>query len=126
MALHQRRIEQAHELVHHSDAGSQYTSVVYSERLADQDVAASIGSVGDAYDNSMAEAIVNTYKHELLRNPHAIPDGRRWKNLDELYLATVAWVGWYNHDRLHTALDDRSPVEYEMIRTDNTPMLSTR
>jgi putative transposase len=127
MALHQRRIEQAHGLVHHSDAGSQYTSIVYSERLADQGVAASIGSVGDAYDNSMAEAIINTYKHELLRNPHAIPDGRRWRSLDELYLATVAWVGWYNHDRLHSALGDRPPAEYEkMIRTDNTPTTATR
>ncbi len=104
----------------------QYTSIVYSDRLADQGVAASIGSVGDAYDNSMAEAIINTYKHELLRNPHAISDGRRWRSLDELYLATVAWVGWYNHDRLHSALDDRPPAEYEIIRTDNTPTLSTR
>ena len=70
----------------------QYTSIVYSERLTDQGVAASIGSVGDAYDNSMAEAVINTYKHELLRNQHSIPDGRRWKSLDELYLATVAWL----------------------------------
>ena len=125
MALHQRRIERRHELVHHTDAGSQYTSIVYSERLAAQGVAASIGSVGDAYDNSMAETIINTYKHELLRNPHLIPAGRRWRSLDELYLATVAWVGWYNHDRLHSALDDRPPAEYEIIRTANAPKLST-
>jgi len=59
--------------------------------------------------NSMAQAIINTYKHELLRNPHVIRDGRRWRTLDDLYLATVAWVGWYNHDRLHSALHDRSP-----------------
>jgi len=56
----------------------------------------------------------------------AISDGRRWRSLDELYLATVAWVGWYNHDRLHSARDDRPPAEYEIIRTDNTPTLSTR
>jgi transposase InsO family protein len=62
----------------------------------------------------------------LLSNPHAIPDGRRWRSLDELSLATVAWVGWYNHDRLDSALDDRSPAESEMIRSDNSPMLSAR
>lgn len=128
MALHQRRIEQEDGLVHHSDAGSQYTSIVYSDRLSEQGVAASVGSVGDAYDNSMAEAIINTYKHELLRNAHVIPDGRRWTSLDELYLATVAWVGWYNHERIHSALDDRSPVEYEQLnyKKDNIRSLSTR
>ncbi len=71
----------------------------------------------------MAEAVINTYKHELLRNQHAIPGGRRWKSLDELYLATVAWVGWYNHERLHSALDHRSPAEYEDFKRDNTTSL---
>ena len=126
MAMHQRKIDGSSGLVHHSDAGSQYTSIVYSERLTDQGVAASTGSVGDAYDNAMAEAVINTYKHELLRNQHAIPDGRRWKSLDELYLATVAWVGWYNHERLHSALDHRSPAEYEDFKRDNIKSLSTR
>jgi putative transposase len=128
MALHQRRIDEDDRLIHHSDAGSQYTSIVYTDRLDRQGVAASVGSVGDAYDNAMAEAVINTYKHELVRNAHVIPDGKRWASLDELYLATVAWVGWYNHDRLHSALDDRSPIDYERLnyKEDNIKSLSTR
>jgi transposase InsO family protein len=91
----------------------QHTSIVYSERLTDPGVAASIGSVGDAYDNSMAEALINTYKHEPLRNQHAIPDGRR--------------LGWLvHHERLHSALDHRSPAEYEDFKRDNIKILSTR
>jgi putative transposase len=128
MALHQRGIRETTGLVHHSDAGSQYTSISYTDRLAELDVAASIGSVGDAFDNAMAEAVINTYKHELVRNPHAIPDGRRWRSLDQLTLATTAWVGWYNHERFHSSLDDLPPARFEEmnIKTDNTPILSAR
>lgn len=128
MALHQRGIRTTTGLVHHSDAGSQYTSISYTDRLAELDVAASIGSVGDAYDNALAEAVINTYKHELVRNPHAIPNGKRWRPLDQLTLATTAWVGWYNHERCHSALDDLPPARFEEINinTDNTPTLSAR
>jgi putative transposase len=127
MALHQRGIRKTSGLVHHSDAGSQYTSIAYTDRLAELDVAASIGSVGDAYDNALAEAVINTYKHELVRNPHVIPDGRRWRSLDQLILATTAWVGWY-HARFHSALDDLPPARYEAlnIKTDNNRKLSAR
>jgi putative transposase len=128
MALHQRGINKKTGLVHHSDAGSQYTSINYTDRLAEQGVAASIGSVGDAYDNALAEAAINTYKHELVRNRHVIPDGKRWRSLDELTLATAAWVGWYNHERYHSALGDLPPARFEAlnINQDNREMQATR
>ena len=94
------------QLVHHSDAGSQYTSFDYSQTLDDHGVLASIGSVGDAYDNAMAESFVDSFKTELIRD-------RVWRSRSQLELAIVEYVAWFNNERLHTALGDIPPAEYE-------------
>ena len=93
-------------LVHHTDAGSQYTSSEYTQTLDDHLVLASIGTVGDALDNALAESFVDSYKTELIAD-------RVWRNQTQLELATVAWVAWFNHDRLHCSLGDIPPVEFE-------------
>jgi putative transposase len=93
-------------LVHHTDAGSQYTSIDYTQTLDDHLVLASIGTVGDALDNALAESYVDSYKTELIAD-------RVWRSEVQLELATVAWVAWFNHDRLHSSLGDIPPGEYE-------------
>ena len=93
-------------LVCHSDAGSQYTSSDYTQTLDDHLVLASIGTVGDALDNALAESFVDSYKTELIAD-------RVWRSQAQVELATVAWVRWFNHDRLHSSLGDIPPVEYE-------------
>ena len=94
-------------LVHHSDAGSQYTSFDYSQALDDHEVLASIGSVGDAYDNAMAESFVDSFKTELIRD-------RVWRSRSQLELAIVEYVAWFNNERLHTSLEGIPPAEYEL------------
>ena len=94
------------QLVHHSDAGSQYTSFDYSQTLDDHGVQASIGTVGDAYDNAMAESFVDSFKTELIRD-------RVWRSRTQLELAIVEYVAWFNNERLHTSLGDIPPAEYE-------------
>ncbi|MGI8559124.1 MAG: IS3 family transposase [Solirubrobacteraceae bacterium] len=94
-------------LVHHSDAGSQYTSFAFTQRLIDAGVDASIGSVGDGYDNALAESTIGLYKTELVRRQGP------WKTLDQLELATLEWVDWYNHRRLHSSCERLSPAEFE-------------
>lgn len=94
-------------LVHHSDAGSQYTAIRYADRLAEAGALASIGSVGDSYDNAMAESVIGLYKLECVRL-----DGP-FRTVDDLELATLSWVHWFNHQRLHSAIDYRTPVEAE-------------
>jgi putative transposase len=94
-------------LVHHSDAGSQYTSIVYSQRLADVRAVASIGSVGDSYDNAMAESVIGLYKTECVR--HEGP----WRGVDDLELATMTWVWWFNEIRLHSEISYVTPIEFE-------------
>lgn len=106
MALHQRGPGADVELVHHSDRGSQYTSIDYTQTLTDHGVLASVGSVGDAYDNALAESFVDTFKTELIAD-------RAWRTRAQLELAIVEYVGWFNTARLHGALDDRPPVEFE-------------
>jgi putative transposase len=93
-------------LVHHSDRGSQYTSSHYTQTLADHRVLASVGSVGDAYDNALAETFVDSFKTELIAD-------RVWRTRQQLELATVEYISWFNHDRLHSALGDIPPAEYE-------------
>ncbi|CAM3860517.1 hypothetical protein GCM10009799_04870 [Nocardiopsis rhodophaea] len=95
------------ELVHHSDAGSQYTSFLLTAHLAAEGIAASIGSVGDAYDNALMESAVGLYKTELIK------PRRPWKTLGEVELATAEWVDWYNNTRLHGEIGYVPPVEYE-------------
>jgi putative transposase len=98
------------QLVHHSDAGSQYTSSDYTQTLTDHLVLGSIGTVGDAYDNALAESFVDSYKTELIAD-------RVWRSRAELELATVEWVAWFNHDRLHGSLGDIPPEEFEALHT---------
>lgn len=97
------------DLIHHSDAGCQYTSFRYSERLVEAGIAASIGSVGDSYDNAMAEALIGSYKAELVK-----PRGP-WRTRSHLELATVEWIDWYNASRLHGEIGDVPPFEYESL-----------
>ena len=106
MALARRRAGADVELVHHSDAGSQYTSLDFTQVLDDHRVLASIGSVGDAYDNALAESFVDSFKTELIAD-------RVWRTRSQLELAIVEYVGWFNHSRLHAALGDIPPVEFE-------------
>ena len=95
----------------HSDAGSQFTSVRYGERLAEIGAVPSIGTVGDSYDNALAETVNGYYKAELIRGPAR--EGRPWKTVDDVELATLGWVHWHNHDRLHGYLGDVPPAEFE-------------
>ncbi len=93
----------------HSDAGSQFTSVVYGERLAELGAVPSIGSVGDSYDNALAESVNGAYKTELIRGPSQGP----WKTIEDVELATLGWVHWHNTSRLHGYLGDVPPAEFE-------------
>jgi putative transposase len=103
------RVEEV-QLVHHSDAGSQYTSFDYGQVLDDHQVLASIGSVGDAYDNALAESFVDSFKTELIRD-------RVWRSRSQLELAIVEYVAWFNTHRLHSALGDVPPAEYEEVES---------
>ncbi|MEU3084882.1 IS3 family transposase [Streptomyces albidoflavus] len=111
MALWQRDRDQlSHQpggLIHHSDAGSQYTSFALAEHLDRAGIAASIGSVGDAYDNALMESTIGLFKTELIK------PGRPWKKLSEVELATAEWVDWYCHRRLHGEIGHIPPAEYE-------------
>jgi putative transposase len=96
-------------LIAHSDAGSQFTSIRYGERLTEFGAIPSIGSIGDSFDNALAEATNSLYKTELIRGPGQGP----WKNVDDVELATLGWVHWYNNQRLHGYLKDVPPSEFE-------------
>jgi putative transposase len=101
-------------VVCHSDAGSQYTSIAYTDRLDEIGAAPSIGTIGDSYDNAMAESVIGLYKTELWRNPAVLADNAGpWRGLDDLEIATCGWVGWFNDERIHGELDDRTPAEVE-------------
>jgi putative transposase len=108
MALHQRGPGADVELVHHSDRGSQYTSIDYTQTLADHGVLASVGSVGDAYDNALAESFVDSFKTELIAD-------RVWRTRNQLELAVVEYLGLFNSARLHQALGDVPPAEFEAL-----------
>ena len=94
-------------LIHHSDRGMQYLSIRYTERLAQNGAVSSVGSRGDSYDNALAESIIGLYKTELVRNRGP------WKGLDDLELATLEWVDWFNHRRLFHELGRIPPAEHE-------------
>lgn len=110
----------AEGMISHSDAGSQYTSFALTTRLVDAGIDPSVGSVGDAYDNALAETTIGLYKTEKInrRGP--------WKTLGDVELATLEWVDWYNHERLHSACDWRPPAEYESLYLDQQKELETQ
>ena len=114
MAIWTRRDASLDGLTCHNDAGSQYTSLLYTDRLAEIGAAPSIGTVADSYDNAMAESVNALFKTELHRNPATLAaNGGHWKGLDDLEVATCAWVCWFNEERLHGELDDATPAEVE-------------
>jgi putative transposase len=95
------------DLICHSDAGSQYTSIRYTERLDEIGARPSIGSVADSYDNALAETVNGLYKTELIRRRGP------WRTVDDVELATLSWVHWWNTERLHEALGDIPPAEFD-------------
>jgi putative transposase len=103
-ALHARR--PCHQLVHHSDRGSQYVSIRYTERLAEAGIEPSVGSVGDSYDNALAETINGLYKAEVVHR-------RSWRSREELELETLRWVDWFNNQRLLGPIGFIPPAEAE-------------
>jgi transposase InsO family protein len=108
-ALYERGCNQRGGLIHHSDRGSPYVSIRYSERLAAAGIEASVGSVGDSYDNALAESVFGLFKAELIwrRGP--------WRCLQDVEHATLTWVHWYNHQRLHESIGYVPPSEYERM-----------
>jgi transposase InsO family protein len=106
-ALHERRPLQGGGLVHHSDRGVQYVSIKYTERLAEAGIEPSVGSVGDSYDNALAETINGLYKTEVIR--HHGP----WRSLEAVEFATLEWIDWFNHRRLLEPLGNIPPAEAE-------------
>jgi putative transposase len=94
-------------LIHHTDAGSQYTSIAFTERLAAAGVSGSVGTVGDAYDNALAESVIGLFKTELIK-----PRGP-WRTAEQVELATLEYVDWFNHRRLYEACGDIPPAELE-------------
>jgi putative transposase len=122
MALWTRRKEGITDLaglVHHTDAGSQYTSIAFTQRLIEAGVDASVGSVGDAYDNALAESQIGLYKSELInRQP--------WKDVEHVEVATLDWVHWFNTDRTHESIDDLTPIQAEQFHyTHRTSLAET-
>ena len=114
MAAWTRRGTSIDGVICHSDAGSQYTSIAYTDRLDEIGAAPSIGTIGDSFDNAMAETTIGLFKTELHRNPAALArNGGPWRGLDDLEIATCGWVSWFNDERLHGELDDRTPAEVE-------------
>lgn len=108
MAMWARK-ERLDSLIHHSDRGSQYTSIRYTDRLIEAGARCSVGTTGDSYDNAMAESVIGLYKTELVRKKGP------WKTINELEIATLEWVDWYNHRRLHGAIGNIPPAEYETL-----------
>ena len=117
-ALHAR--PQLEQLIHHSDRGSQYLSIRYTERLAEAGIERSVGSVGDSYDNALAETINGLFKTEVIhrRGP--------WRNADQVEYATLEWVDWFNNRRLLEPLGYVPPVEFEQafFSSQSTPAMA--
>jgi transposase InsO family protein len=97
------------DLVHHSDRGVQYLSIRYTERLAEAGIEPSVGSIGDSYDNALAESVIGLYKTEVIRRRGP------WRHLEAVEFATLEWVDWFNHRRLLEPIGNIPPVEYEEV-----------
>jgi transposase InsO family protein len=114
-ALHARRPRE--RLVHHSDRGVQYLAIRYTDRLREAGVASSVGSVGDSYDNALAESIIGLFKTEVIRRLGP------WRSVEDVELAVLEWVAWFNRQRLLATLGYRTPFEFEAMyhQPKNTP-----
>ena len=106
-AIYDRCDHDTGDLVHHSDRGSQYLSIRYTERLADAGIECSVGSRGDAYDNALAETVIGLFKTEVIRRQGP------WRSLEAVEFATLEWVDWFNHRRLLEPIGYLPPAEYE-------------
>jgi len=106
-------------LVHHSDHGGQYLSICYTERLADAGIEPSVGSVGDSYDNALAETIIGLFKTEVIRR------NGPWRSIEEVEFATLEWVDWFNHRRLLGPIGDIPPVEFEQMYYEQSEVPAT-
>jgi transposase InsO family protein len=106
-AIWDRLPDKADELVHHSDAGVQYLSIRYTERLREAGIEPSVGSVGDSYDNALAESIIGLYKTELIYRQGP------WRSLEDVELATLTYIDWFNHRRILEPIGDIPPAEKE-------------
>jgi transposase InsO family protein len=104
-------------LVHHSDAGSQYTAITFTEALIDAGIAGSIGTVGDALDNAMQESTIGLYKTELIEHQRTTS----WSGAAEVERETASWVHWYNQTRIHLSIGRMSPIRYEALWAADRP-----
>jgi putative transposase len=109
MAIWRRQRQDLSSLIHHSDRGVQYLSIRYTERLEEAGAVRSVGSRGDSYDNALAEAVNGLYKAEVIRKRGP------WRSLEQVELATAEWIDWWNHRRLHGAIRDMPPAEFEAL-----------
>jgi putative transposase len=114
-AIYERCGEEVGDLIHHSDRGSQYLAMRYTERLADAGIEPSIGSRGDAYDNALAESVIGLFKTEVIRLKGP------WRHLEAVEFATLDWVDWFNHRRLLEPIGYLPPAEYEARYYEQTP-----
>lgn len=108
-AISERQDESADGLIHHSDRGSQYLSIRYTERLAEAGIEPSVGSRGDSYDNALAESVIGLFKTEVIRRRGP------WRSLEDVEFATLEWVWWFNYHRLLEPIGDIPPAEYEEV-----------
>ena len=94
-------------LTHHSDRDSQYLSITYTDRLAEEGIDPSVGSVGDSYDNALAESVIGLFKTEVINFMGL------WKSMSQVEWQTMKWIDWYNSQRLHSAINYKTPNEME-------------
>jgi putative transposase len=96
-------------VLHRPVESDQYTSIRYTERIIEAGAKCSVGTTGDSYDNALAESVIGLYKTELVRKQAP------WKTIDDLEIATLTWVDWYNHRRLHSSIGNVPPAEFEAL-----------
>jgi putative transposase len=120
MAMWHRKGEDLSGLVHHSDRGSQYTAVRYTQRLIDAGADPSVGSTGDSYDNALAESVIGLYKTELINKQAP------WRILEDVELATLTWVSWFNDQRIHSSIGYRTPTEYEQLHQNQQVLVNAK
>jgi putative transposase len=114
-AIYERCDQTTNGLIHHSDRGTQYVSMRYTDRLAEAGIAPSVGSRGDSYDNALAESVIGLFKTEVIRRKGP------WRHLEAVEFATLDWVDWFNHRRLLEPIGYVPPAEYEARYHEHTP-----